>query len=120
MERMENANGAFQCVRREIVEHSFQQESDDLPAAPEHAVRLARRLMSSGLCPEEYAARNHTRIEVCGIHRYRYPESAMETWVHRLGELLSDPKLLAHYEQQFLTAEELEQAQISQPREEAT
>jgi hypothetical protein len=101
------------------VEQPFHQEGDALRAAPERVIQLARRLMSSGLSPEEYAARHHAHIEVCGIHRYRYPEPAMEAWVHRLGELLANPDLLAHYEQQFLTAEELEQARLRQPLEEA-
>ena len=88
-----------------------------LPLARESLEALADRLIGSGLTPEEYAARHGRCIYCCSLHRYRYRNAEAEAWVHRLAEILLTPGLVEHYEEQFLTPEELEQAPREEPEE---
>ena len=69
---------------------------------------LARRLMDSVLSPEEYAGRHGAQVMVCSLHRYQYERAETTAWVHRLGEILSDPALLEYYQKTYLTREEWE------------
>ena len=76
--------------------------------APERLEKLAQKLMSSGLSAEEYAGRHGANVLMCSIHRYQYQNAETNDWVHRLGHILFTPGLLAHYQEQYLTPEELE------------
>lgn len=85
--------------------------SKPLPPAQKSLEEFAQRLMDSGLSPEEYAGRHGARVMMCSIHRYQYERAETTAWVHRLGEILSVPALLKHYQKTYLTPEEWEALQ---------
>jgi hypothetical protein len=59
------------------------------------------------MLPEEYAARRGAFILMFSLHQYRYRDPHLQAWLQRLGEILCTPGLVAQYQEQYLTPEEL-------------
>ena len=65
----------------------------ELPQAPDRLERAAHRLIAIGLSPEEYAGRRGANILIFSLHKYRYRDPEVNTYVQRLGYILSMPEL---------------------------
>ena len=76
----------------------FSPENSGLPQAPDRLERAAHRLIAKGLSPEEYAGRHGANILVFSLHKYRYLDPEVDTYVKRLGYILSMPDLLTQCE----------------------
>ncbi len=86
------------------------------PLAHESEEQHVCKLMSEGLTPEEYAAKHGRQILFYSFGYYSFRDQAVETWAHRLGQLLFKPELIDEYEEQFLAGEELEEARRHRER----
>ena len=60
----------------------------------------------TSMSPEEYAARRSHRIACFGFHHYCYKDKELEQWLLRLGQIIFDQDLIAHYRKILLTPEE--------------
>jgi hypothetical protein len=100
----------------------FPEESGTSDNLSEH--RLARagaeahvlRLMAEGLSADEFAAKHGRRILVWSYGYYRFRDSEVEQWAHRVSEVLFTPGLLDICEEQFLQGEELADARKCRTR----
>lgn len=62
--------------------------------------------MASGLTPEEYAAHHGHTILIFGLTHHLFRDPVLTQWMHRLGEILANPQLLAECQERFLSPEE--------------
>ena len=71
---------------------------------PDHRPRVSadyeaaiKALFPAGMPAEEYAGRYGASYLAFTLDDYRYPDAAFDAWVQRLGLILRNPSLLAHY-----------------------
>jgi hypothetical protein len=86
----------------------------DRPLIGEEQEQRLREVFPLTMSPEEYAGREGARILMFSLDRYRYQDKHLQAWIRRLGEILSTPGLLAHYQEQYLTSDELEQVRAAE------
>lgn len=73
---------------------------------------IARQFFSPDdlrLAPDEYVARHAHRIGAFALHRYRYRDPGLATWVGRVGELLASESEIARCRERFLSPAELDE-----------
>jgi len=73
---------------------------------------IVRQFFSSAdlqMSPEEYAARKGHLWACFGLARNRFGDAALEAWIRRLQEILTESDELEQCRQRFLTPEELAQ-----------
>ncbi len=61
--------------------------ADDLPPAPEYRVERALEQMTTGLSPEEYAARHAQDWASWSFGDDAYADPALDLWIHRLERI---------------------------------
>jgi hypothetical protein len=66
------------------------------------------------LSPEEYVARHAHAWGCFSFHFYRYRDSALGTWVRRVGELLATEGEFERCQERFLSPDELAEARRQQ------
>ena len=79
------------------------------PLIGEEQEQRLREVFPLTMLPEEYAGREGATILMFSLDRYRYRDEHFQSWIRRLGEILSTPGLLAQYQEQYLTSDELQQ-----------
>lgn len=82
-------------------------DADQRPLISEEREQRLRDVFPLEMSPEEYAGRHGATILVFSMHQYRYRDPVLQTWLQRLGEILVTHGQLAHFQEQYLTAEEL-------------
>lgn len=103
--------GVFGYAKRLFSEESGTSDiPSERPLARAGAEEHVRRLMTEGLSADEFAAKNGRRILVWSYGYYRFRDSEVEQWAHRVSEVLFTPGLLGICEEQFLQGEELADA----------
>src|SRR5258708_35723884 len=82
---------------------------DELPMADPGREKDARQLFDFTMSPDEYAAREGHGWYSFSFDDYRYSDPAVQTWIHRLGDILFErdgaPKL-QDLRAKYLTEEE--------------
>ncbi len=61
------------------------------------------------MSPEEYAARNGHAWMMFSFGGYSYRDKKLQAWLYRLADILKSSELIEQYQQQFLTAEEIQE-----------
>jgi hypothetical protein len=61
---------------------------DEFPMADPGREKDARQLFDFSMSPEEYAAREGHGWYSFSFDDYRYSDPAVQTWIHRLGDIL--------------------------------
>jgi hypothetical protein len=78
-----------------------------LSLAPPNCEYLAKKMFPLDMSPEEYAARYSEDWFCFSFNRYRYRDIDLDQWIQRLGEIFSDPQLLAQCKEKMISRQKI-------------
>ena len=84
----------------------------EYPPAPPDRVADAKKLFPyQTMSPEEYATREGHNWFCFSFGEYIYADARLNEWIHTLDDIFFTPGRLAEVRQQYLTPEEIKQAE---------
>jgi len=73
-----------------------------LPAATDEMENHVREVFSLGTHPEEFAARDGAGWMEFTFHEYRFQDPELDSWIHAVGKIITDPQLLEEIQRKYL------------------
>lgn len=84
------------------------QERQHLPLAPDSMETHVREVFPTGIAPEQFAAKDGTGWMDFTFHEYRFKDPELDSWIHAVGKIITDPLRLEEVQREHLTPEEFE------------
>lgn len=78
-----------------------------LPAASDEMENHVREVFSLDTYPEEFAAKDGTGWMDFAFHEYRFKDPELDSWIHAVGKIITDPQRLDEVQRQYLNKTEL-------------
>lgn len=78
-------------------------DKDRRPAASAEMEQNVREVFPIGTDPEEFAARDGVGWMDFTFHEYRFSDPELDSWIHRVGRIITDPDALDAAQRKYLS-----------------
>jgi len=74
-----------------------------LPAATDNMESHVREVFPLDIHPEEFAAKDGAGWMEFTFHEYRFKDPELDSWIHAVGKIITDPQLLEEMQRKYLS-----------------
>ena len=78
-------------------------ERSHLPQASEEMEAHVREVFPIRTMPEEFAAKDGAGWLNFTFHEYRFSDPELDSWIHAVGKIITDPQTLEEVQRQYLS-----------------
>ncbi|ALP54243.1 hypothetical protein Tel_14440 [Candidatus Tenderia electrophaga] len=82
------------------------EQRSHLPPASAEMENNVREVFPIGTDPEEFAAKDGVGWLEFTFHEYRFSDPELDSWMHTVGKIITDPKALEEVQRKHLSEEE--------------
>jgi len=81
-------------------------ETSHLPVASDEMESHVREVFPLDTLPEEFAAKDGAGWMEFTFHEYRFKDPELDSWIHAVGKIITNPQLLEETQRKYLTETE--------------
>lgn len=81
-------------------------DKNHLPLATEEMENHVRKVFPTQTDPDEFAARDGAGWMDFTFHEYRFQDPELDSWIHAVGKIITDPQQLEEVQRKYLTEAE--------------
>lgn len=74
-----------------------------LPAASDDMENHVREIFPTHTIPEEFAAKDGAGWMEFTFHEYRFKDPELDSWIHAVGKIITDPQALQEVQRKYLS-----------------